>query len=430
MYKKFSISVALLGCMLFAQFQSVRAETAAFSPPHLSERGPLVDLVRLVVNNHPRARSVNASLQASSARYQAAGQPLYNPELEVEAERTDVNTTSLGLSQTIDWSDKRGARASAAGDEHDAATAEAESARQGLATELLKALSEYHTADDLNKLGQRRLQLMQQFAAIAEKRQQAGDLNQVELDLAKLAALEANLESAELAARFNDAGQALVTLLGELPAPRTWPMLPQLLPDIQQLDIDTEKLLRGHPAFRSQQARMTAARTSIKLRQRETRPDPTISIRTGREDNETLTGLTLSVPLFVRNNFQAEVTEANANLEKAEQDAKSSWLKLKSHINTSVRRYTLMRSTWSSWLQGGETSLKRRTELLEQLWQAGELGTTDYLIQLKQTLDTQAAATELRGRVWKSWTDWLAASGTIFKWLVIEPTSTTNLTQD
>jgi len=430
MYKKFSISVVLLGCMLFAQLQSVRAETAAFFSPHSSERGPLADLVRLVVNNHPRARSIEASLQASSARYQAAGQPLYNPELELDAERTDINTTSMGFSQTIDWSDKREARVRTAGHEHDAAMAEAESLRQGLATELLKVLGEYHTANDLNKQGQQRLQLMQQFATIAEKRHQAGDLNQVELDLAKLAALESRLESTELESRLSDATQALLVLLGELPAPRSWPSLPQSLPGIQQADIDMEKLLRSHPAFRVQQALMTAARTAIDLRQRETRPDPTISVRAGREDNETLTGLTLSVPLFVRNSFRAEVTEANAKLTQVEQDARSSWLDMKRQFNTTSQRYALSRSAWMDWQQRGKTSLKRRIEILEQLWQAGELRTTDYLVQVKQTLDTQGAATELRGRLWQTWSEWLAASGTIFQWLNVDSSRPTAATQE
>jgi len=430
MYKRLLISAILLGCLLTIQIQTSRAEIPAAFPIQSYDRGPLADLVRMVVNNHPRAHSIDAALQASSARYQAADQPLYNPELEIDAERTDINTTSLGISQTIDWSDKRGARARTAGHEHDAAAAKAESQRQDLAMELLQALSDHQTADDLDELGKQRLQLMQQFASIAEKRYRAGDLDQVELDLAKLAALEANIESAERAARLSDATQALIALFGELPAPRSWPTLPKSLPDVQQLEIDTERLLRGHPAFRAQQAHVTAARTTIELRQRETRPDPTVSVRAGREDRETLAGLTLSVPLFVRNNFSAEVNEANANLMQKEQDARNTWLNLKRRLNTATQRYNLTRSTWMDWQQHGVKSINRRIELLKRLWQAGELGTTDYLVQVKQTLDTQGAATELRGRLWQTWTAWLAASGAVFKWLGIESSWPAAVRQD
>ena len=420
MYKKFIISAALAGCVLVSPVQLTWAETPIVNSDQVSEHKQLVDLVRLVVNQHPRARSIKATLQASSAQFQAADQPLYNPELELDIERTDIDTTSLGISQTIDWGDKRGVRAKTARHKHNAATATAESNRQGLAIELLEALQEYHTADVLNKQGNQRLQLMQQFAAVAKKRNLAGDLNSIELELAKLTALEAKLESTELAVRLSDAEQILQSLFGELPVPTNWPTLPQSLPYIDKSEIDSDKLLREHPTFRTQQAQVTAARTMIELRQRETRPDPTISIRTGREENETLTGLTLSVPLFVRNSYNAEVDEANASLIQTEQDMQTLWLNLNKQLKTTSQRYTLTHATWKEWQQSGETSLNNRVDLLERLWKSGELSTTDYLVQIKQTLDTQSAATELRGRVWQAWLDWLVASGTVFKWMNID----------
>ncbi len=418
MYKQLLVSIAVFTCLSILQLQSVRAENYTGSSSELLERGRLADLVRLIIDHHPRVTSAGASLQASSARYQAANQPLYNPELELDTERTDINTTSLGLSQTIDWNDKREARVRSAGHDRNVAVAAVEVARLGLATELLKALSDYHTADAINLLGQQRLQIMQQFASIADQRYQAGDLNQVDLELAKLAALEATLESTEIAARLSDAETTLRGLFSNLPVPKSWPGMPQSLPVIGETDI--ESLLRSHPAFKVRQAQVETSRAIIVERQRETRPDPTISLRAGREDDDMLTGLTLSVPLFVRNTFQAEVTEANALVTQAEFDARATWLALQSQLNASIQRYSLTRTSWNTWQKTGETSLKQRVELLERLWQIGELRTTDYLVQLKQTLDTQTAAAELRGRLWLSWSNWLTASGTVFQWLGIE----------
>ncbi|MBL4743063.1 MAG: hypothetical protein JKX87_00225 [Cycloclasticus sp.] len=54
---------------------------------------------------------------------------------------------------------------------------------------------------------------------------------------------------------------------------------------------------------------------------------------------------------------------------------------------------------------------------MERLWRAGELSTTDYLVQLKQSLDTQASAIEQKTQLWQSWTQWLIASGEINQWL-------------
>jgi len=420
MYKQFIFSAALTGYALVSPFQLAWAETSITSSTQVSEHKQLVDLVRLVINEHPRARSIDASQQASSAQLQAADQPLYNPELELDVERTDINITSLGISQTVDWGDKRGARTRTASHKRNAITATAELNRQHLAIELLEALQEYHTADALNKQGNQRLQLMQQFAAVAKQRNLAGDLNQVELDLAKLTALTTKLESTKLTVRLSDAEQVLQALFGKLPVPTSWPRLPRSLPTIDQSEIDTDELLRRHPVFRTQHAQVMAARTTIELRRRETRPDPTISVRTGREDNETLTGLTLSVPLFVRNSYSAEVDEANANLIQIEQDTQTLLLNLNKQLKTASQRYALNHAAWAEWQQSGETSLNSRIVLLERLWKSGELSTTDYLVQVKQTLDTQSAATELRGRVWQAWSNWLAASGTVFKWMNID----------
>ncbi len=55
--------------------------------------------------------------------------------------------------------------------------------------------------------------------------------------------------------------------------------------------------------------------------------------------------------------------------------------------------------------------------LIERLWKAGEISATDYLVQLKQRLDSQIAGVELQSRTWQAWVDWLKASGTIETWV-------------
>jgi cobalt-zinc-cadmium efflux system outer membrane protein len=57
-----------------------------------------------------------------------------------------------------------------------------------------------------------------------------------------------------------------------------------------------------------------------------------------------------------------------------------------------------------------------RADLLERLLRAGELSTADYVVQLKQTLDTALAGAELEGRLWQSWFELLFAIGEIEHW--------------
>jgi cobalt-zinc-cadmium efflux system outer membrane protein len=165
---------------------------------------------------------------------------------------------------------------------------------------------------------------------------------------------------------------------------------------------------------------VASARASVHLRQREKRPDPTIGLHAGKEDSETLTRLTLSVPLFLRNTFSAEVGVASAELIQAEREAAGLRRRARADLISTAQRYRNARRAWKTWEAAGEPRLSQRTELLGRLWQAGELDTTDYLVQLKQTLETEVSATEQHGRMWRAWADWLAASGRIAQWLNLE----------
>ena len=75
---------------------------------------------------------------------------------------------------------------------------------------------------------------------------------------------------------------------------------------------------------------------------------------------------------------------------------------------------------WDEWQRMGAGSLTSQTEMLERLWRAGELNTTDYLVQLQQTLDTRVAASEQRGTVWEAWVAWLTASGQVDAWVELD----------
>ena len=79
-------------------------------------------------------------------------------------------------------------------------------------------------------------------------------------------------------------------------------------------------------------------------------------------------------------------------------------------------------SAWARWQASRGTDVERRANLLEKLWREGELSTADYLLQLKQTLDTQLAGAELEARLWRSYADYLAATGQLERWAGLEGT--------
>ena len=50
------------------------------------------------------------------------------------------------------------------------------------------------------------------------------------------------------------------------------------------------------------------------------------------------------------------------------------------------------------------------------------MSTTEYLVQLKQALETQASGIELRNKMWRSSFDWMNDTASIDDWLKITNT--------
>lgn len=114
----------------------------------VAQDAPLRSFVRQALIENPQIRSAVASLDASTALHRAAERPVYNPELEFDAENSDADVRSIGLSQTFDWSGKRHARSQVTLSERDEAEAELALLRRDFTTELLSAVTEYHAAEE------------------------------------------------------------------------------------------------------------------------------------------------------------------------------------------------------------------------------------------------------------------------------------------
>lgn len=405
MRRRLFAPAAMLGAILLSPFGAANAV----------EQAALTTLARTVLDENPRVLAARSALDAAQARERAADRPLYNPELDIEYEDASAVTKTLGLSQSIDWGDKQEARTRVAALERERIAAELSGIRQTLAVELLAALADYHTAIELTTLAEQRRGLMQRFLSLTEQRLQAGDLGQVALDLARLADTEASLQLARLRGVQVETEQALTAIAGA--GLNGWPALPDIPSSTRFSPANIEPLLEQLPALRATRSQIATARAAVELSRRQRRADPTIGLRGGREASDNLVGLMLSIPLFVRNNFSAEVDAANADVIQVEQNAHNLYRISRARLISTARRFELGRQAWDDWQQTGQTSLESQTRLLERLWQAGELSTADYLVQIKQTVDTRTAATELHGSLWQAWFEWLAASGKTESWL-------------
>lgn len=376
----------------------------------------LAGLIAGVLENHPRLLAAQAALDASRARLQAADQAVYNPELELDTEKTDIRTSSVQLSQTLDLGDRRGSRTAVARARLEMARATYQSQQQLLLRDLLNSLATYRTRNELAELASRGQQLMTDLLRIAEQRHRAGDLSRVELELARLAHSEALMKATNARVDAASARESLRALFGTLPG--SLPPLPEALPE-PVLSRPIDDLLQQLPAMRIELARVAMARQSVRLRRSERSWDPSIALRSGQEDEQNLVGVTLTLPLNIRNTFRSEVLAAEQERIEAEQSAQQARRNLLASLQTSTQRYQLLQSTWQSWRQSGRLSIERQLKLIERLWRSGDMNTTDYLVQLKQVLDTRAAGLELRGKYWQSSFDWMNETASINAWLNI-----------
>jgi cobalt-zinc-cadmium efflux system outer membrane protein len=233
------------------------------------------------------------------------------------------------------------------------------------------------------------------------------------VDLAQLALSEAIVQQANAETNLNQALQVLRSITGFKEA--HWPQFPDTLPNIKVKNIDVEKLVKKLPTLQILNNQYLSAQARISLAEKQRYPDPTIGVQGGRgegsEGNNWLMGVTVSIPLFVRNTYSAEVDAARADVLEVVRKRRNLVRQIHAEIESSAERYEIFYQATQSWQQASGKPLSDGIVLLERLWQAGEINTTDYLVQLKQRLDSQIAGAELKGRAWQAWVELLKVSG-------------------
>ena len=403
--------------LLRAESTTTGIETA---PPALSQ------LIQTSLADNPALIALKAELASARAGLRAADQAVYNPELEIDYEDIDgsknpdgsiaegTTTTSLGISQTIDWGDQRGSRTAMANARLQKALASYRLSSLGFINEVLSRQAQHQTQNELAKLSMETLNIMREFKQISERRYKAGDLNQVELNLALLAYNQALMQQANAQADASQARESLRALLGGIPS--NMPALPEQLPEARlsnNLDTQLQKL----PIIQIQTADLQFARQQIALRKSEKAWNPTIGIRGGKENDDSLLGFNLSIPLNVRNTFSAEVDAAREDFIATEQRAQLAFRDIRGQVIVATERYNNLLNAWNNWREHSRSSVNQQLKLIKQLWQSGDISAADYLLQLKQALETQATGLELRNQLWQVAFDWMRLTDSLDHWL-------------
>lgn len=379
---------------------------------------PWRDSIRTLWMANPDVQAARADLDAARARARAADQPLYNPALALDAEDADVDRRTAQLSLTLDVSGKRHARAAQGQAELRAAQAAFDLQRQSVAQRWLKAWSALSLATRQRELGQQRLALMQRFDDLAAERLKVGDISSPERDLAGLALGEAQVQQATLAGNEAAVRATLLALADDTRAIASPPWPHGLPPNEGNM---APRTVADLPQIVQAQARQSSADAAIQVAQRNRIPDPTVSLTGGRVRAGPITdhviGVSVSVPLPVLNSGRAEVDAARADADAATANLQAERLRARATLQEAQARYEALRHAAASFQSSRAAAFQERTALLEKLWRAGELSTSDYLVQLKQSLDTALSGFELENQAWQAWFDYLLAAGRLNDWI-------------
>ncbi|MGA7436963.1 MAG: TolC family protein [Luteibacter sp.] len=414
----FVLRAAPLGalCVLLvvsAMGQPVMAGTSPLPVPPPALQAAIHDLW----DKNPQIQAAEANLRAAYERARAAAQPVYNPSLQLDGENADVDRRTAGASLTLDVFGKRKARATQGDAEVRAQEAAFVMERRDVAHDWLKAWSGVALTREQIALGQRRLELMRRFDTLAGQRLKVGDISSTERDLAGLALGEAQIQQASLDAQQAEALAALAALGGDVEG--TLPALPQGLPPLAATIVPAPTADR--PELRQAQAEQERADAAVTVADRNRRPDPTISLTGGQVRSgprtDRVVGVSVSMPIPLRNSGRYDVSAARADADAAYASRRATELRSDARIKQAQSTYAAMRAASEGFRQGRAGAFDERAALLDKLWQAGEISTSDYLIQLKQSLDTALSGIALESQTWQAWFDYLAAAGRLTEWV-------------
>ncbi|WP_290536616.1 MULTISPECIES: TolC family protein [Alcanivorax] len=367
------------------------------------------------INSLPASRAITAEQERWLAENRDEAQPLYNPALNISYEDSADTTKTVGLSQTLDWSGKARARRDAVSVRDTLAQLRADKARANLLADSLNALVAFDAARARLAATRQQEQQLSALSDLIRRREQAGDLGQVDAQLAWLSLAQTQQALADAESDATAAATQLRQVLASeqpgqsLPSARHW----------QGVAVSTDASQRLPASFdlRLAQLQLALAEQGAAVASRQRRADPTLGFSVGKEGDDNLWGVDISLPLKLFNTgeagYQAALADSDARralLEKTRAD-------IAARLDGALRNYQQRRERWQTWQQLTGDTLGRSDALLERVWQQGELTTQNYLQALNQSLDTRLSGIALRQAMQQAWVQWLQESAQLNDWL-------------
>ncbi|MCG9965407.1 TolC family protein [Shewanella cutis] len=373
------------------------------------------------INQLPEVQAQIARQQQAELAIAAADRAVYNPELGLNYQNSETDTYTVGLSQTLDWGDKRGVATRLAQLEAQILLADIRLERSQMLAERLLALAEQAQGQKALTFAEQQLRFTQAQLNIAEQRFAAGDLSDVELQLLKLelASNTADYALAEQAALVADG--KVIELLG-VDKLKFREFISEIGQFVSMISPKAEL-----PALTSAHQQVLLAKANALKVKADTAADPTINLGLEREGSDNKLGIGVAIPLQVRNNYSELQSVADKGIAIAEQNylARERVLTAKqAQFNNALPR---LLARYQDWRERVEASGSKAAKSLSEQWRSGDMSTSEYLQSRRQLAASYLVGLNLETAIYQSWLTWMGDSGQLLPFIDTFPsTSTTN----
>lgn len=334
------------------------------------------------INKDPEVIEAKALLKASNFQAKNLTQAVFNPELETSYERNgDFNNYSIGLSQTIDFWDKRATNTSLGEIALYASQQQLLLLLDSKKADALTTIATWQAAKDASQLSTEREKQLQTLLTIVEEKQAAGLLEPLDAELVYL----------NLSQVFNEIANYQIALKNaEL---KLRELLPDWAPELANkasykfgLTNYTYQAewIQAHPVVQLAKAQWKEKQAKAELTTIEYKTNPTFGVSAGQDEGENTVGLTFSVPLNIRNNYSDATNAAYSQSIAAEASFQSVYRKQSFEAQANYESLLVSKKYYQRWSNLIQERVDNSTKLLNARWEAGDINTPDYLFTLSQ----------------------------------------------
>lgn len=365
---------------------------------------------------HPVIVAEKEKMNAAASVFSGSNMPIYNPEIVTDFENEGgENNYRVGISQTFDWQDKVSVRKKNAAFTLQTAKASFQLVVENQTAESLGALVSWQAARQQMVLAREQEGQLNKMLVWVDERQKSGDLGQIDAELAVFGLTQRLNETASAEANLKKLQSIVDEALPELSnADKTipevfWSRVMEMSTRINRTS--EQQWLEEHPVLMIAKSEWQQSKLTAMQVKKDANADPTVGISVGRDSDNDVFGLSLLIPLNVRNNYSAESKAALQRMLSKESKYYAVRRHQKQLIESSLlvlKAYQPRANRWRKLMNGrGE----RGAMLINQQWRSGDLSTAEYLLVMQQMSESLSSGIELRKQFKLARIDWLLQTG-------------------